>query len=203
MRNRVLIQLSILSILCLSTALTVGIPDLAAQEEVVQEELVPLDLDDTEWDVTMVYVSEKGKKESTEDKLLFSEKKFTSKNYKDKGYSATNYSATAQPDGTTRFGTMQVKGKETSFWKGTVRNDTIDGSVHVQFAKGQTKTTYFNGKLVKGVLVPLGQKKPEPTPPPAPEPAVESQATDTPSEAAVPAVAPTPAADTSVGVEKQ
>lgn len=197
-------QMFIVSMLCLSMALLGGCPELAALEA-VEEELIPLDLDATEWDVTMVYVSEKGQKESSEEKLLFSDKKFISQSYKDKGYAPTNYSATAQADGATRFGTMQVQGKETSFWKGTVMRDgMVDGSVHVQFPNGKNKTTYFNGKLTKGVLVPLGQKKPELVPP-APEPAVEPQATAAPSasDETVPAVVPGSAPDTSAGAEKQ
>lgn len=201
MKNRSLLKLLIFGAVCCSMALLSGIPDSAAQEA-VQEELIPLDLDETEWDVTMVYVSEKGEKESSEDKLLFSDKKFISQNYKDNDYASTNYSATAQTDGSTKFGTMQVKGKETSFWKGMVRDGVIDGSVHVQFSNGKNKTTYFNGKLTTGVLVPLGQKKPEPIPP-APEPAVEPQTAGEVSKDAASEAVPIPASDAPAAVEKQ
>lgn len=137
---------------------------LAIAEEKVA--LVPMDLDGTEWEVEMVYVTEKGKKKTSSDTLVFEDKQFISNVFDGKGYSPTNYSLTAQEDGTTKFGTMQVKGKETSFWKGIVKGDTIDGSVHTQFSGGKTQTTYFNGKLISGALKPKVKK---PTPPPPPE----------------------------------
>ena len=196
MKKRMLWQALLIGLLCFSATMFSWVPESAAQEE-VQEQPIPMDLDATEWDVTMVYVSENGKKETSEDKLMFNDKKFISQAYESKGYTATNYSLTAQPGGTTEFGTMQIKGKETVFWKGTVRDDTVDGSVHVQFAKGANRTTYFNGKLTKGVLVPLGQKKPEPTPPPAPEPAVEGETTEGVQDVSVPAAEAATGADSS------
>jgi hypothetical protein len=185
----------------LSSALYNTASDVHSQE--TEEEAIPLDLDATEWDVTMVYISEKGVKESREDRLLFRDKKFISQEYKDKGYSPTNYSATVEPDGSTKFGTMQIKGKETAFWKGTVRGETMDGSVHVQFPNGKNKTTYLNGKLVSGVLVPLGQKKPEPTPPPALEPTDEPQTVDETTKDAASEAGPSPASDKPTAVDKK
>jgi len=124
---------------------------------------VIMELDGTEWDVTMVYVTKKGKKNTSEDKLIFSEKKFISEKYEKNGYDPTNYSLTLEGDGSTKFGTMQIKGKETLFWKGNVENDTIDGSVHTQFAGGKSpRTTYFNGTLVTGELK---EKVKKPLPP--------------------------------------
>jgi len=131
-----------------------------------EAKLVPMELDGTEWEVTMVYVTKKGKKKSSEDKLIFSNNKFISESFEKKKYEPTNYSMTLEDDGTTKFGTMQKKGKDTSFWKGTIKGDTIDGSVHTQFSGGSsTRTTYFNGILISGVLLPKGEKLP---PPPAP-----------------------------------
>ena len=133
--------------------------------------LVPMELDGTEWEVEMVYVTENGKKNTTSDMLIFKGKKFISKDFESKKYSPTNYSLTALEDGSTKFGTMQVKGKdkgkETSFWKGMIKEDAMDGSVHTQFPGGKTQTTYFKGKLISGALKPK-VKKPTPTPPPPP-----------------------------------
>ena len=187
MKKHLLMQIFMFVMVCVPMTMLSVVFDVAAQED-VQKELIPMDLDATEWDVAMVYVSENGKKETSEDKLLFNEKKFVSQAYEKKGYASTNYSLMAQPDGTTQFGTMQVKGKETVFWKGTVRDEMIDGSVHVQFSNGDHKTTYFNGKLTKGALVLLGQKKPEPTPP-APAPAVEAGTSNGSQNATTPEVA--------------
>lgn len=132
---------------------------------------MPMELNGTEWNVTMTYVTSKGKKNSGEDTLIFSDKKFISKSFDKKGYEPTNYSMTLEEDGTTKFGTMQIKGKDTSFWKGTVKGDTINGSVHTQFAGGTSnRTTYFNGNLVTGELK-RKVERPTPPPPPAPAPA--------------------------------
>ncbi|HLD42284.1 MAG TPA: hypothetical protein VJB06_04555, partial [archaeon] len=146
------------------------------------------------------YISEKGEKEYSADKLLFRDNKFISQTYEDQGYLPTNYSATAEPDGSTKFGTMQLKGKETSFWKGVVSGETIDGSVHVQFAKGTNRTTYFNGKLVSGVLVKKGEKKPEPVLPPSPpsQPVVSNP----PAEPASPEAPEVPANTVEQAVEQ-
>lgn len=132
---------------------------------------VPMDLNGTEWAVEMVYVTSKGKKNTSDDTLLFADKKFISGDFDNKGYTPTNYSLTLEEDGTTRFGTMQIKGKETSFWKGKVKGDKIDGSVHTQFSNNTTSTTYFSGTLTSGALKPKVKTQPKfPTPTPEPPP---------------------------------
>jgi len=90
--------------------------------------------------------------------LIFEEKKFISKNFEKMGYIPTNYSLSVKEDGTTTFGTMQIKGKETTFWKGGVKGDTVNGNAHVQSDKGSTKDYYFTGKLVK-VIEPKEEPK--------------------------------------------
>ena len=47
-----------------------------------EAKLMPMELDGTQWEVTMVYVTIKGKKKSSEDKLIFSDKKFISESFK-------------------------------------------------------------------------------------------------------------------------
>ena len=134
----------------------------------VEDKPMPFELDGTEWEVSMIYVTKKGKKNNSEDKLIFADKKFISERFDKKGYDPTNYSLTLQDDGATRFGTMQIKGKDTSFWKGTIKDGAIDGSVHTQLSGGDsTRTTYFSGDLVTGELK---RKVKKPTPPPAPPP---------------------------------
>jgi len=129
--------------------------------------LVPMDLDGTEWEVEMVTVLGKGKKDTSSDTFIFKDKKFVSKNFEKRKYEPTNYSLVLEEDGSTKFGTMQIKGKETSFWKGNIKGDTIDGSVHTQLSGGTSKTTYFKGKLTSGALVPKVKIKPK-FPKPAP-----------------------------------
>lgn len=132
---------------------------------------VPMDLNGTEWMVEMVFVTSKGKKNMSDDTLLFADKKFISDGFDKKGYEPTNYSLTVEEDGSTRFGTMQIKGKETSFWKGKVKGDKIDGSVHTQFSNNTTSTTYFSGTLTSGALKPKVKTQPKfPTPTPEPPP---------------------------------
>jgi len=128
--------------------------------------LVPMDLDETEWAVEVVSVNKKGKKVTTEDTLIFENKQFTSEYYKKKGYDPTNYSLTVSEDDVTSFGTMQIKGKETSFWKGQVTKDQISGSIHVQRSSGNNVTYYYTGELLSGTLVRKGESKTATQPPP-------------------------------------
>lgn len=162
--------------LALSIVLTPG-PGLVlnAQEE---EEKVPFELDNTKWEVEMVSMTEKGKKDVSMDTLIFMDNQFISEDFEKKGYDPTNYSLTVEDSGATKFGTMQVKNKETSFWKGEVSGDRIDGSVHTRFSNDKTRKAYFSGKLIEGVLRRVGEEPPPP--PPAPEPAVatDEQITD-------------------------
>lgn len=140
-----------------------------------QETKMPMELDGSEWLVNMVYVTEKGKKVSDEDTLIFKDKKFVSKSFEKDGFEPTNYSLTLEDDEvTTRFGTMQIKGKETAFWKGEIRGETIDGSVHMKYANGNNRTTYFTGKITSGILKP---KVDEQSVSPEPEPAVPAVTT--------------------------
>lgn len=176
----------------------VGPAVLRAQEQVTP---VPMELDETQWEAEMVYVTEKGQKETSTDTLVFKDKKFISTEFEDKGYSPTNYSLTAEEDGTTKFGTMQVKDKETSFWKGEVKENALTGSVHTQFPNGKTKTVYFTGKLVSGILKPKVEPKPVPPPPPTPPP-VPTPAPTPPAPPSPPKVEPTSAVPVQPAVEK-
>ena len=161
MKNKeILLVMAILGLAILPVA-SVHLGSVYAQEgieEGVKEE-EPLEFDNTEWEVNMVYVTEKGKKESSVDKLIFKDRKFISESFEKKGYDPTNYSLILEEDGTTKFGTMQIKDKETSFWKGVVHEGAIDGSVHTQIPKGSPKTVYFTGKLITGTLLQISKAK--------------------------------------------
>lgn len=171
MRKRQILSIAfIFSFLALSVVFLSHSTLLQAEEA----DLMPMELEGTEWDVVMTHITAKGKKNISEDKLIFADKKFISERFEKKGYGPTNYSLTLREDGTTRFGTMQIKGKDTSFWKGILEDGTITGSVHIQFSGGEsTKTTYFKGTLITGELK---RKVEEPTPPPPPPPAPVVQA---------------------------
>lgn len=161
-KNRILFTILAFSLFALPVTILSNPDPILAKDA----KIMPLELDGTEWEVTMTFVTKKGKKKTSEDKLIFSDKKFISENFDKKGYDPTNYSATVQDDGTTKFGTMQIKGKDISFWKGVVKNNAIDGSVHTQFSGGEsTRTTYFKGTLITGELK---RKAEKPTPPPVP-----------------------------------
>lgn len=157
-RKQMLVNLIILGLVILPLGLLVS-GEIAHGQETAPV-IEPMELDGTQWEVEMVYVSEKGKKEVSTDILKFSDKKFISENFEKMKYTPTNYSMTLEEDGTTKFGTMQIiKDKETSFWKGVVRGETVDGSVHTQFPKGSSKTVYFTGKLIGGTLLPVSEAK--------------------------------------------
>jgi hypothetical protein len=68
---------------------------------------------------------------------------------------------------------MQIKDEETSFWKGEIRGEKINGSVHVQRPSGDNTTAYYKGELATGGL----KRKSAPKPavvqkPAAPKPVV-------------------------------
>jgi hypothetical protein len=126
-----------------------------------QAELVPMELDGTTWAIkTIVSVGKNGEKVTEEDTLLFKDKKFLSANYETKGYTATNYSLTVSEDDVTSFGTMQIKDKETTFWKGEIADGKINGSIHVQYPSGKNETRYFTGELSNGALNRKDETKP-------------------------------------------
>ena len=167
-KHQVLFKLFMLSLVVVPVICLCSVLAVQAQKE---EKKVPMELNGTQWDVKTMYVTAKGKKDTSTDVLIFKDKKFISESFEGKGYEPTNYSMTLEEDGTTRFGTMQIKGKETSFWKGKVKGNTIDGSVHTQFANGGNQTTYFSGDLTSGELklkVESKPKFPKPTPTPPP-----------------------------------
>ncbi|MCK5014094.1 MAG: hypothetical protein KAS66_09765 [Candidatus Omnitrophica bacterium] len=133
-------------------------------------ELMPMELDGTEWAIEMTSITKKGEKEVDEDMLIFKNKQFISKAYDKKGYEPTNYSLTVRTEDVTSFGTMQIKDKETSFWKGAVTGEKIDGSLHIQYPEGKNETRYYKGELSSGTLKrredPTVRKSVEPPAPP-------------------------------------
>lgn len=156
MRKGILLGLIVLNCFVLTVIIPIQ-PMLAFADE--KSELAPMDLDGTQWAVEVVFVNRKGKKEITQDVLIFEDKTFTSESYKSKGYDLTNYSSSVDEDDATRFGTMQIKGKETSFWKGKIRGKKISGSIHVQRSGGKNVTYYYTGELSSGVLKRKGELK--------------------------------------------
>ncbi|MCK4882143.1 MAG: hypothetical protein KAS92_03870 [Candidatus Omnitrophica bacterium] len=124
-------------------------------------ELMPIELDGTEWIIEVTSVNKEGAKKISEDTLLFKDKMFISKAYGKKGYTPTNYSLTISDDDVTSFGTMQIKDKETAFWRGSISGKKIEGSIHVQFPSGDNMTHQFTGQLLKGVLNRKSTPKPE------------------------------------------
>lgn len=176
-KKRILITMVILGLVVLPLALLTSTKIVCAEENV---NLEPMELDGTKWKVEMVYVTKKGKKDVSRDILIFSDNKFISKNFEKKKYSPTNYSMTLEEDGTTKFGTMQIKDKETLFWKGVVKGHTIDGSVHTQFSSESSRTTYFTGKLISGVLKSKSKTNPKPPAPVVTQEIPKQPVVDTP-----------------------
>jgi len=132
--------------------------------------LKPLDLDATKWEVEVVYMNAKGKKEQSTDTLIFEDEEFFSEKYKRKGFEPTNYATELVDGDVTSFGTMQTKGNESAFWKGKIEGQKINGSIHVQRPEGGNVNYYFSGALTEGYLVRQGEPKPQsvalPLPPP-------------------------------------
>ena len=170
-----IILLSVIIIGCLMLTVIFPVhPTLAADKA----ELMPMELDGTEWVVEFVSKNKKGEKVIEKDTLMFKEEKFISKIYDKKGYDPTNYSLTVSEDDVTGYGTMQIKDKETSFWKGEVRGEEIIGSLHVQYPSGDNKTRYYTGTLLDGELKRKTEPKSvvqKPVQPPASRPAVKEE----------------------------
>ena len=171
-KRQIFFTLIILVLIVLPVTLINGASVVYAEENTKPQ---PFELDATEWEVEMVYVTDKGKKEISSDTLMFKDKKFISKEFENNKYTPTNYSVSVAEDGSTNFGTMQIKDKETAFWKGTIKDGKIDGSVHTQLPNGTTKATYFNGTLTSGVLKLKVKDKPKP-----PAPVVNQQVPEQP-----------------------
>ncbi|MBN1869863.1 MAG: hypothetical protein JW847_04725 [Candidatus Omnitrophica bacterium] len=135
-------------------------------EEAEEPRLMPIELDGTEWVVEVTSINKKGEKVTEEDTLMFKNKQFVSKLYEKEGHQPTNYSLTVSKEDVTNFGTMQIKDKETSFWKGRVVGEVINGSLHIQYEKeGENETKYFKGNLSSGTL----KRKEDPNAPKADE----------------------------------
>ena len=150
---------------CLLLAVAFSVqPALAAEKEA----LMPMALDGTQWAIEVTSVNKKGTKETAADALIFEDEKFISEAYQKKGYEPTNYSLTVDEEDVTNFGTMQIKDKETTFWKGKVSGDKISGSIHVQNPSGNNVTRYYKGTLSEGTLVRKSKAKPVKLPPPPP-----------------------------------
>ena len=112
-----------------------------------ESSLKPLELNGTEWKVTLT--SEKGKSEN--DTLVFKDKKFISVNFEKQKYAPTNYTLSVKDDGATVFETMQTKGNDVLFWHGMVQDQKLRGVVSIH-AKGQVNDYSLNGSLASGVL---------------------------------------------------
>ncbi len=123
----------------------------------------PFELDGTKWDIELTSWTDKGKKKTRKDTLIFSSRQVVSKGYEHKGRAPTRYSASARGDGVTTFATMQTGTDETLFWKAEIYEDkTINGSLHVQSKDGKVMEYFLSGKLAEGVLQRKGEKTPDP-----------------------------------------
>ena len=138
-----------------------------------KDKLVPMELNGTEWAIEFTVVNKKGEKSLEEDVLIFKDKKFISQGYEKMKYTPTNYSLSVSEEDVTSFGTMQIKDKETSFWKGEIRGEKINGSVHVQRPSGGNTTRYYKGELLTGDLKRKSKAKPVVRKPIVPKPIVQ------------------------------
>ena len=152
----------------LFTAVLAVQPTLAAvavEEEEV--ELMPMELDGTTWDVEVVFTNKSGKKETSQDTLVFEDKMLISEVYKKEGHTSTNYSVSVKSNGVTKFGTMNVHEGKRYFWNGQVFDDnTVRGNFSILDPEGETKESYFKGNLSSGTLK---RKDPKPAVPPVDE----------------------------------
>jgi hypothetical protein len=127
-----------------------------------QEELTPLELNGTQWEITIAPISEK-KEKAREATLQFETKNFSAQGF-GSDYEPTNYTLGIREDGTTTFQTMQTKAKETTIWQGEVQGNMIQGTVGVNPSKGNVKNYVFAGKLTGGVLKPKMEDAPSEIP---------------------------------------
>ena len=112
----------------------------------------PLQLEGTEWQVTLT--PESGKGSPIQDKLVFKDKKVVSESFQKKDYAPTNYTLSVKDDGSTVFETMQTKGDETVFWQGNIREDQkLRGIVSVHPPKGAAEDYSLSGTLLGGGML--------------------------------------------------
>lgn len=153
--------------LCLVAVAGLGRQTVFAQE---QEELKPLELNGTQWEVTVAPISEKMEK-AKEATLQFEVENFSAQGF-GSDYEPTNYTLGIREDGTTTFQTMQTKAKETTIWQGEVQGNVIQGTVGINPSKGNVKNYVFAGKLTSGVLKPKMEDAPSEVSPDAGDQAV-------------------------------
>ena len=135
-----------------------------AEEEA---ELMPMELDGTMWDVEMTFTNKNGKKETSQDTLIFEDKTLISEVYKKEGHTPTNYSVSVKSNGVTKYGTMNVHEGKRYFWNGQVLEDkTMRGNFSILGAEGDAKECFFKGTLSSGTLK---RKDPKPAVPPVDE----------------------------------
>jgi hypothetical protein len=88
------------------------------------------EIDNTQWEVDMILVSGKGKKES--DSIIFKDGQVSSINFSKKGFKPSNYSVNVQADNTIVWETMQNSEKNgVAFWRGEMNEnmDTMRGII--------------------------------------------------------------------------
>jgi hypothetical protein len=88
------------------------------------------EMDNMQWEVDMVLVSGKGKKEA--DTIIFKEGQVSSANFSKKGFKPSNYSVNVQTDNTVVWETMQNSEKNgVAFWRGEMNEnmDTMRGII--------------------------------------------------------------------------
>jgi hypothetical protein len=110
-------------------------PDEKAIEEARKAKRALIDkkrkeIDNMQWEVDMVLVSGKGKKET--DTITFKEGQVSSANFSKKGFKPTNYSVNVQADNTVVWETMQNSEKNgVAFWRGEMNEnmDTMRGII--------------------------------------------------------------------------
>lgn len=124
----------------------------AVERVVAEEQLKPVEINGTTWEIDLHAATKRGKARSEKDTLIFSEGKFTSKNFEAQGYSAVGYSVRLGNDNSTIWETMQAEeGKGRIFWRGVIDPQTmqIRGVFCKQSTRGKMQDFNFSGTLIK------------------------------------------------------
>lgn len=120
---------------------------------------VLMEVNGTEWNITLTPASEGAGNKTLQDSLVFVDKQFSSENLDKQGFEPTNYTLVLKDDGSTVFDTMQTKGDDRAFWHGVIVNQQLSGVYSYHTAEGAAKDYTFTGQLVTGQLLP---KQPDP-----------------------------------------
>jgi len=150
------VYLAILPCLCMLPCLLLAEegPQQTATEAVSGQKQaipMPLELEGTEWQITITPTSASAGKIPVEDTLIFTDGTFNTPGYEKKGFGNAIITLSLKGEMTT-WRAMQRKDGEILHWRGDFKDKYMKGIISLQLSGQDVKNYSFTGKLIKGEL---------------------------------------------------